>query len=74
MDTLLLEVVLWAKRSKTSVSFYLFDIAIEREEDYEHVYHWQLSHCWVWTFFSRPTRKEATKWEDRHTLEEDMPF
>ena len=74
MDALLFEIVLWTKRSKTSIMFYWIDLAINVESDYEIVYYWELSHCWLWTFFSRPTRKEATKWEDRRTLEEDMPF
>ena len=68
MDALLFEMALWTKRSKTSVSFYLFDVAIEREEDYEHVYHCQLSHCWLWTFFSRLRSKGADK------REYDLPF
>lgn len=69
MDALLFEIVLWAKRSKTSISFYWLDLTIEREADYEIVYHWELSECWLCTFFSRPTRKGADK-----TEMEDLPF
>ena len=68
MDALLFEIVLWTKRSKTSIMFYWIDLAIEREADYEIVYHWQLSMCWLWTFFSRLRSKGADK------TEYDLPF
>jgi hypothetical protein len=77
MDALLFEIVLWTKDSKTSISFYWLDVAIERQVDQEIVYYWELSLCAVWTWFQmhlnpwRPNPQEMMK-EAEET--EELPF
>jgi len=77
MDALLFEIVLWTKDSKTSVMFYCWDLAIEREADHEIVYYWQLSWCAVWTWVQmhlNPWRLNSQEMKKEAEETEELPF